>query len=263
MEIVEQIGEGEDIPNAEEFGLQIEGTERWLEAQKTLQENFVKDDDVLILARKFWFSDANCSLDSPKELHLLFVQAKGMIIRGILPTTRDQAVDLAALGLQIRFGNFDPEKANKKNWFEPQEYMPLCHYKSKKKFPDLEKDVAKEWKRKVGLNELNAKYRFLQTCRSLPTWGITHWRVEEKVVQKKNAPPKWVPIRLGITRKSILLMDDKTFEILKEWPVVKIKRWSASDQSFTLDFGDWEVSLFLFFPFFIFAFVNNFLYIGC
>jgi talin len=237
---VEQIADGEDIPNAEEFGLQIEGTERWLEAPKTLQENFVKDDDVLILARKFWFSDANCSLDSPKELHLLFVQAKGMVLRGILPTTREQAIDLAALGIQIRFGNFDPEKVNKKGWFLPQEYMSLAHYKSKKKLPDLEKDVAKEWKRKVGLTELNAKYRFLQTCRSLPTWGITHWRVEEKVITKKNAPPKWVPIRIGITRKTVLLLDEKTFEILKEWPIIKIKRWSASDQSFTLDFGDWE-----------------------
>ena len=239
-ELVEQIAEGEDIPNAEEFGLQVEGTERWLEAPKTLHENFVKDDDVVILARKFWFSDANCSLDSPKELHLLFVQAKGMVVRGILPVTRDQALDIGGLGLQIRFGNFDPEKVKTKGWFDPSEYMPKALYKKKKLLPDLEKDVAKEWKRKVGITELNAKYRFLQTCRSLPTWGVTHWSVEEKVVSKKNAPPKWVPVRIGITRKTILLLDIKTYEILKEWPIVKIKRWSASDQSFTLDFGDWE-----------------------
>ena len=229
-----------DIPNAEEFSLQIEGTERWLESQKTLQENFVKEDDVLVLARKFWFSDANVSVDSPKELHLLFVQAKGMVIRGFLPTSRDQAIDLAALGLQIRHGNFDPERTKKKGWLEPEEFLAKQWYKSKKKMVDLEKDIAKEWKRKVGLNEANAKYRYLQTCRSLPTWGITHWRVEEKVQVKKNVPPKWVFIRVGITRKSFLVMDDKTYEVLKEWPIHKIKRWSASDVGFTLDLGDWE-----------------------
>ena len=243
-ELVEQIGEGEGIPNAEEFGLQIEGTERWLEAQKTLQENFVKDDDVLVLARKFWFSDANCSLDSPKELHLLYVQAKGMVLRGILPTNREQALDIGALELQIRHGNFDPEKVKKKGWFDPVEYLPKPLYKKKKHIPDLEKDVAKEWKKRVGLTELNAKYRLLQTCRALPTWGITYWTVEEKIVTKKNAPPKWNPIRLGITRKNILIMDDKTFEILREWPFIKIKRWSASDTSFSIDFGDWEDELF-------------------
>mmetsp|Transcript_35961 Transcript_35961/g.101212 ORF Transcript_35961/g.101212 Transcript_35961/m.101212 type:complete len:2433 (+) Transcript_35961:59-7357(+) len=240
MGIVEQIAQAEDIPNAEEFGLQIEGTERWLESHKTLQENFVKDDDVLVLARKFWFSDANVSVDSPKELHLLYVQAKGMIVRGVLPTTKEQAVDLAALGLQIRHGNFDPERCKKKSWFEAEEYLPKGYYKSKKKLQDIEKDVAKEWKRKVGLNESNAKFRYLQTCRSLPTWGITHWRVEERIQTKKNAPPKFRWIRLGVTRKSVMVLDDKTYEVLKEWTMAKIKRWSASDISFTLDLGDYE-----------------------
>ena len=35
-------------------------------------------------------------------------------------------------------------------------------------------------------------------------------------------------------------MDEKTKEILKTWPLTTVKRWAASPNVFTLDFGDYQ-----------------------
>jgi talin len=110
----------------------------------------------------------------------------------------------------------------------------------KKQLKDMEKQVRKEYKAKVGMQAMNAKLRYVQLCRSLPTWGISHYLVEERRVNPKTKKTTFAPIRLGITRSSVILLDTKTYEKIKEWPLVKVKRWAASERSFTLDFGDHE-----------------------
>ncbi|KAJ3091552.1 Talin-1, partial [Quaeritorhiza haematococci] len=55
-------------------------------------------------------------------------------------------------------------------------------------------------------------------------------------VPKKN---KLVPILVGVTKNSVVRLDVETKDILKEWPLVQLRRWAASPNSFTLDFGDY------------------------
>jgi talin len=49
-----------------------------------------------------------------------------------------------------------------------------------------------------------------------------------------------VPRLLGVTKDSVLRLDEKTKEILKTWPLTAVKRWGASPNTFTLDFGDYS-----------------------
>ena len=49
-----------------------------------------------------------------------------------------------------------------------------------------------------------------------------------------------VPRLLGITKDSVLRLDEKTKEILKTWPLTTVRRWAASPNVFTLDFGDYQ-----------------------
>ncbi len=49
-----------------------------------------------------------------------------------------------------------------------------------------------------------------------------------------------VPRLLGVTKDSVLRLDEKTKEILKTWPVTTVRRWAASPNVFTLDFGDYQ-----------------------
>lgn len=51
---------------------------------------------------------------------------------------------------------------------------------------------------------------------------------------------KLVPRLLGVKKDSILRLDEKTKETLKTWPLTTVRRWAASPNVFTLDFGDYQ-----------------------
>ena len=40
-------------------------------------------------------------------------------------------------------------------------------------------------------------------------------------------------------KESVLRLDEKTKQVLKTWPLTQVRRWAASPNSFTLDFGDY------------------------
>ena len=50
---------------------------------------------------------------------------------------------------------------------------------------------------------------------------------------------KLVPRLLGVDKESVLRLDEKTKQVLKTWPLTQVRRWAASPNSFTLDFGDY------------------------
>ena len=45
---------------------------------------------------------------------------------------------------------------------------------------------------------------------------------------------------LGITKDAILRLDQRTKEILKTWPLAQVKRWAATTNIFTIDFGEYQ-----------------------
>lgn len=51
---------------------------------------------------------------------------------------------------------------------------------------------------------------------------------------------KLVPRLLGVTKESVLRLDEKTKEVLQTWPLTTVRRWCASPNTFTLDFGDYS-----------------------
>jgi talin len=107
--------------------------------------------------------------------------------------------------------------------------------------------VLDEWKKLVGMNEVNARFRYVQLCRSLRTYGMTCFRVREKVKDKK----KLIDALLCFTRDSIVRMEYDSKKIIKEQPLKHLLRWAASPETFTMDFGVYEeecilYSIFLF-----------------
>ena len=66
--------------------------------------------------------------------------------------------------------------------------------------------------------------------------------------EKQKGRNKLVPRLLGVTKDSVLRLDEKTKEILKTWPLTTVRRWAASPNVFTLDFGDYQVYVQMFMP---------------
>ena len=76
--------------------------------------------------------------------------------------------------------------------------------------------IANEWRKYTGLTEINAKYRYVQYCRSLKTFGITLFTIKvtnsrkflpTKMQQRKKDSKKVEPKLLGFTRDAIIRMD--------------------------------------------------------
>ena len=45
---------------------------------------------------------------------------------------------------------------------------------------------------------------------------------------------------MGITKDGILRLDERTKEIMQTWPLEQVKRWAATQNIFTIDFGDYS-----------------------
>lgn len=169
-----------------------------------------------------------------------------MIVSGKIPCKLDEAIQLASLQCQVQFGNHEPDKHkpgfikyiaviiiySQTNWDSIKDFMPPEYQKDKK---DVEKKIYIEHRKLQGLNELSGKFRYVQLCRSLKTYGVTFFTVKEKMLNKN----KLVVILLGVTRDSIMRVDAESKEILKTWPLTTLRRWAAAPNSFTLDFGDY------------------------
>ena len=52
--------------------------------------------------------------------------------------------------------------------------------------------------------------------------------------EKLRYRSKLVPRLLGITRESVMRVDEKTKEVLKTWPFTTIKGWAVTPTSFVL-----------------------------
>jgi len=230
-EIVELIGGKMGIKNFEEFSLQVDGVGEWLNIAQPLHEQGVTDEQQVVLKKKFFVDDANISRDDPVQLHLVYVQSRDAIVSGSHPCTYDESIQFAALQCQVQLGNHNPA-IHKPGYLRVKEYLPPSAAKNK----SSEKDIYNEFRKLVGTSDINAKYRYVQLCRSLKTYGLTIFHTKERMKGQKKPVPKL----LGITRDAILRLDAETKEVEHEYPLTHLRRWAASPASFTLDFGDYE-----------------------
>ncbi|KNC74224.1 hypothetical protein SARC_13223, partial [Sphaeroforma arctica JP610] len=211
--------------------LNIKDEWEWLNHDKTLREQGAGENDSVRLRKKFFFSDQNVDRNDPVQLNLMYVQARDDILKAAHPCTADEALQFAALQCQVQLGDHNPD-THKAGIMDFKQYLPKGSTDIKKS----ETRIASEHRKLKGMTELNAKYRYIQLCRSLKTYGMSFFLVKEKVKGKN----KLVPRLLGVSRDSIMRVDEHTKEVIKTWPLSTVRRWAASPTSFTLDFGDYS-----------------------
>lgn len=169
------------------------------------------------------------------QMHMLYVQCRDNVISGRMPCSYDEAVKLAAMTLQCEYGNIQPNKYEKKGCLK-EIVKNIVAPQHLKQYVKAEKDILDEWKKLTGTAESNAKFRYLNMCRGLKTYGITCYMVQERVARGK----KMQEIMIGITKDHIYRMDPETKEVTKSNKITELRRWAASPKSFTFDFGDYE-----------------------
>ncbi|CAH0550425.1 unnamed protein product [Brassicogethes aeneus] len=202
----------------------------WLDPGKTLREQGIEENQTVLLKRKFFFSDQNIDSRDPVQLNLLYVQARDAILNGTHPLPQDKACEFAGIQCQIQFGDY-MENKHKTGFLDLKEFLPQSYIKIK----SIEKKIFAEHKKQMGLDELEAKVKYTKNARFLNTYGVTFFLVKEKMKGRN----KLVPRLLGVTKDSVLRLDEKTKDIIQVWPLNTVRRWGASTNTFTLDFGDY------------------------
>jgi len=212
--------------------LQTEDGVHWVDHSKTLREQGIAEVDVLLLKRKYFYNDANIDSRDPIQLNLLYQQAKESILNATHPVRQDDAVQFAAYQVQVQFGDHR-ETTHKLGFLDLKEFLPQSYIREQKK---IEKKIFTEHKNIQGTPEIDAKSKYVKLARSLPTFGVHFFLVKEKLKGRN----KLVPRLLGVTKDSVLRLDENTKEILKTWPLTTVRRWVAAPRVFTLDFGDYQ-----------------------
>lgn len=200
----------------------------WIDQGKTLREQGIDETETVLLRRKFFYSDQNIDSRDPVQLNLVYAQARDGIVNGTHPVTQDKACEFAGIQVHIQFGDHNELKHKQ---IDLNEFLPQSYARVK----GIEKKVFAEHRKHIGLIEIDAKVLYTKIARELPTYGVTFFLVKEKLSGKN----KLVPRLLGVTKDSVLRLDEKTKEILKTWPLTTVRRWGASPNTFTLDFGDY------------------------
>ncbi|KAM6111541.1 talin-1-like [Phoenicopterus ruber ruber] len=202
----------------------------WLDHGRTLCEQGIDNNEMLLLRRKFFYSDQNVDSRDPVQLNLLYVQARDDILNGSHPVSFDKACEFAGYQCQIQFGPHNEQK-HKPGFLELKDFLPKEYIKQKG-----ERKIFMAHKNCGNMSEIEAKVRYVKLARSLKTYGVSFFLVKEKMKGKN----KLVPRLLGITKECVMRVDEKTKEVIQEWSLTNIKRWAASPKSFTLDFGDYQ-----------------------
>ncbi|XP_053720524.1 talin-2 isoform X1 [Synchiropus splendidus] len=205
----------------------------WLDHSRTFREQGVEESETLLLRRKFFYSDQNVDSRDPVQLNLLYVQARDDILNGSHPVSFDKACEFGGIQAQIQFGPH-MEIKHKPGFLDLKEFLPKEYIKQR----GSEKKVFQEHKNCGDLTEIEAKVKYVKLARSLRTYGVSFFLVKEKMKSKN----KLVPRLLGITKESVMRVDERTKDVVQEWPLTTVKRWAASPKSFTLDFGEYQES---------------------
>ncbi|XP_061881013.1 talin-2a isoform X1 [Entelurus aequoreus] len=205
----------------------------WLDHSRTFREQGVDENETLLLRRKFFYSDQNVDSRDPVQLNLLYVQARDDILNGSHPVSFDKAGEFGGIQAQIQFGPFMEHK-HKPGFLDLKEFLPKEYIKQR----GSEKKIFQEHSNCGEMTEIEAKVKYVKLARSLRTYGVSFFLVKEKMKSKN----KLVPRLLGITKESVMRVEEKTKDVVQEWPLTTVKRWAASPKSFTLDFGEYQES---------------------
>uniref|UniRef100_A0A7N8X428 Talin 2a n=1 Tax=Mastacembelus armatus TaxID=205130 RepID=A0A7N8X428_9TELE len=161
------------------------------------------------------------------------LKARDDILNGSHPVSFDKACEFGGIQAQIQFGPHIEHK-HKPGFLDLKEFLPKEYIKQR----GAEKKIFQEHKNCGEMTEIEAKVKYVKLARSLRTYGVSFFLVKEKMKSKN----KLVPRLLGITKESVMRVDEKTKDVVQEWPLTTVKRWAASPKSFTLDFGEYQES---------------------
>eukprot|EP00744_Colponema_vietnamica_P005854 GILI01008531.1.p1 GENE.GILI01008531.1~~GILI01008531.1.p1 ORF type:complete len:426 (-),score=62.02 GILI01008531.1:76-1353(-) len=196
----------------EEFSLTTDhSADKWLQKELPLRVQGVKEEQAVVLKKKFFLCDWQVDEADPITLNLLFIQAKHAVVQGVLPVSSEDALSLAGLQMQATYGNYDP-LCHVAGYLNLEDFLPP----SVRKVDFIEEEVYSHHRRLTDMEELECKARYLRFCRNLKTYGVTFFAVREPA-----RPPSVYArsILLGVHKDALICCHPSSKEVLARYPL--------------------------------------------
>jgi len=171
-------------------------------------------------------------MQDPVAKHLVYIQALYNVIESEFPCSPEDAVKLAALQVQIVYG--DHKTGTHVVGFLTQnlkQYLPKDLFSTKRP-PDWETLIFKVHAQIVGKTPEEAKSDYLDIVKQWPFYGTTFFP-PCKSAGKQKTPSKVV---IGVNAEGILLLK-KDKELVSTHPFTEICSWASSSTTFAFEFG--------------------------
>ncbi|KAJ5072482.1 rhea isoform b [Anaeramoeba ignava] len=230
--VISQIHKELSLPNPIEYYSlakcgEFEYETKVLEKSKTLFEQDVCDGSAIIkCVESFYFEKFDQSFNEGDALTTRFECFRKNILSGNHLVGLDDALNFAALEMQIQIGNHD-EKKHKPSFIKPKLYLsPLWVL-----VEGIEKDLIHAHSLIVGMSEKVAKERFVFHVYATKPFSTNFYNTKELVSKKK-----YKPFVVGITPEALIKYTEDRKTILSIIKIIDIKRFATTINSITFHY---------------------------
>jgi len=230
-EVLAAVGKKFGLDRTEEYALQWERTGKWLKSGRPLTEQG-NSNEVLVLRKRYYVTDAQLDASSPVQLHLAYIQGRDMVVSGLHPVTKEETIQFAALQAQAQYGIFNPQ-IHKLGFLDLTHFVPPTYLKIK----DLETAILQAWKSVGNLTVIEAKHKYHQLCMTLATYGKTMYSVEVNEAPK-GKKPQLVPYKLAFSATMVQQLTSDCKTVVRQHKYNHVRKWEHTENDILLDFGD-------------------------
>jgi len=165
------------------------------------------------------------NLTNGTKINTLYCELRDGVLDGSLPVTLQQAIKLAALQLRIDHDNVSTAAVHSKISWSLKDVLPKEHVRNNK---DTLVAIKKEQESTSEMSTTEFKHRYTLLCQSLPTYGVTFFPVKKLIEDAKVAR------LLGVSKESIIQLDERSKEVLHTWSLACVCRWLVTSTTFSL-----------------------------
>ena len=196
---------------------------------KSLCEQYLSDENLVIYRKKFHVTDSFLDAHSPNDLHMLYLECKHSIISGLYMTSLEQALAFSALQMQSTFGNYDP-LVHIAGFLPLLEYLPP-NYSG---MPYIEEDVYRAHRKLKDILATEVKQRYIKQCLSLPTYGITYRNSRET----SPAVGSDCDLIVGVNCDAFFTLHIETKDVISRTPLLELTAFGARGKFLTAQFSN-------------------------
>jgi len=180
----------------------------------------------------------------PSAIKLLYSEALYNVLYSRFPCEEEEAINLAALQMQIVYGDYDPEVhkpdflVNKKfkGYFPKHilERVPILT--SKSKYAEWEEKIFKEYERHSGKPETIVELLYLQFVRQWNYYGSTFFIATSTVPPKGYFEHRTDTLYVAVNAEGIHVIQSEKYKLLHSFFYDEIN-WDANKDSLLIEYG--------------------------